>query len=531
MRELRRPRQRGQGAQRAGPRRHRLRARQHRPDPARGGVPRGAHWGLYGVVRQCPRAASRGSRSWAWRCSYCCCCRWPSTGCLRCAAAGCRSGSCDAAHHRHAHVAAGLRQRSASATRPSCRWWCWPPWRSTGWPRRRPATVARTRRRRWPGAPPDARLAAAHPDRRGGAGRTRVLSVALYAPALVPGNTLSASDYLWSAAPWAAERPADVPVPGLELRAGRRVDPVEPWLRVHARAAARRAAVEHHIAVGRPHLANAQSAVLSPFSLPGLRAAVLVVARADGRAEGVRAAFGTYLLGRALGHALRRRAAGRAGVRLLPLLPRLGLLAAAERLGAAALAAAAHRPGDPRPRGRCRWRGWPSSWRCSSSAATRSRTSTCWPPRSPSSPSGPWCCAARAALPASAGRCWRSRRPGRRRRAGRRHAAARSSSCWSARATWRCARASRDIALPEQLPAGLRAVRVLGPGHAAWRSATSPRCARCTWARCRWCWRRPRSFVRPTAMRAGVAAFARADAGDRARRPAVPGDGRRRSRS
>ena len=37
-----------------------------------------------------------------------------------------------------------------------------------------------------------------------------VLSVLLYAPALLPGCTLSAADYLWTAAPWASQRPSDI---------------------------------------------------------------------------------------------------------------------------------------------------------------------------------------------------------------------------------------------------------------------------------------------------------------------------------
>ena len=41
-----------------------------------------------------------------------------------------------------------------------------------------------------------------------------VLSVLLYAPALLPGRTLSAADYLWTAAPWSSQRPSDVRVFG-----------------------------------------------------------------------------------------------------------------------------------------------------------------------------------------------------------------------------------------------------------------------------------------------------------------------------
>jgi hypothetical protein len=128
-----------------------------------------------------------------------------------------------------------------------------------------------------------------------------VLSALLYAPALLPGHTLSASDYLWSAAPWAAERPADVRPFGSNYELIDSVTQFQPWLE-HSRERLPSAPLwDPYVAAGRPFLANAQSAVLSPFSLPayvlpfwwslGLIAALKVFV----------AAFGTYLLARALG--------------------------------------------------------------------------------------------------------------------------------------------------------------------------------------------------------------------------------------
>ena len=38
-----------------------------------------------------------------------------------------------------------------------------------------------------------------------------ILGLALFSPAFAPGRTLSAGDYLWTAVPWEAERPAEVP--------------------------------------------------------------------------------------------------------------------------------------------------------------------------------------------------------------------------------------------------------------------------------------------------------------------------------
>jgi hypothetical protein len=127
------------------------------------------------------------------------------------------------------------------------------------------------------------------------------LAVALYAPALVPGHTLSAADYLWSAAPWEPDRPPGVPVFGSNFELVDQAVQFAPWLE-HTRERLPDAPLWNpYVGAGRPFLANAQSAVLSPFSVPayvlpfwwslGLIAVLKVFA----------AAFGTYLLGRALG--------------------------------------------------------------------------------------------------------------------------------------------------------------------------------------------------------------------------------------
>jgi hypothetical protein len=128
-----------------------------------------------------------------------------------------------------------------------------------------------------------------------------VLSVLLYAPALIPGHTLSASDYLWTAAPWVAERPPDIRVFGSNYELVDAVTQFQPWLE-HSRERLPSAPLWNpNVAAGRPFLANSQSAVLSPFILPayvlpfwwslGLIAVLKVFV----------AAFGTYLIARALG--------------------------------------------------------------------------------------------------------------------------------------------------------------------------------------------------------------------------------------
>jgi hypothetical protein len=128
-----------------------------------------------------------------------------------------------------------------------------------------------------------------------------LLSMLLYAPALVPGRTLSASDYLWSAAPWSSVRPAGVPPFGSNFELVDAVTQFQPWL-IYARDRLPGAPLWNpHAGAGRPFVANAQSAVLSPFNLPSY---VLPLWWSLGLAAALKvfvAAFGTYLLGRALG--------------------------------------------------------------------------------------------------------------------------------------------------------------------------------------------------------------------------------------
>jgi hypothetical protein len=128
-----------------------------------------------------------------------------------------------------------------------------------------------------------------------------LLAVALYAPALLPGHTLSASDYLWSAAPWSAERPADVRPFGSNYELVDSAVQFQPWLQYTRDRLPDFPLWNPQIGLGRPYFANAQSALFSPFSLPayvlpfwwslGLIAVLKVFC----------AAFGTYLLARALG--------------------------------------------------------------------------------------------------------------------------------------------------------------------------------------------------------------------------------------
>ena len=62
-----------------------------------------------------------------------------------------------------------------------------------------------------------------------------VLSLAMFAPGLAPGRTLSASDFLFSAAPWASDRPAGIAYQGSNPRQSDSPKLFEPFLS-HSRA-------------------------------------------------------------------------------------------------------------------------------------------------------------------------------------------------------------------------------------------------------------------------------------------------------
>ena len=126
-----------------------------------------------------------------------------------------------------------------------------------------------------------------------------LLAIALVSPALLPGHTLSASDYLWSGTPWTAERPADVKPLGSNYEEVDAATQFQPFLQ-YAREQGVPLWNPHQMA-GRPFVANMQSAIFSPFSWPSL---VLPFWWSLGIAAVLKlfcAAFGTYVLARSLG--------------------------------------------------------------------------------------------------------------------------------------------------------------------------------------------------------------------------------------
>ncbi len=137
-----------------------------------------------------------------------------------------------------------------------------------------------------------------------------VLSVAFFSPGLLPGHTTTGADYLWSTAPWNTSKPAGVPTKfsrscqcTLSASNPELVDPTtvfEPFLQHTGNHFPDVPLWDPQIMGGRPYLANMQSAVYSPFSLP---AYVLPFWRSLTVIDILKvlvAAMGAYLLGRAL---------------------------------------------------------------------------------------------------------------------------------------------------------------------------------------------------------------------------------------
>jgi hypothetical protein len=128
-----------------------------------------------------------------------------------------------------------------------------------------------------------------------------VLSLALFAPGLVPGHTLSASDMLWTASPWDSEMPSGVRVFGSNREMADSVQVFQPFLETTRERLPDIPLWNPSIMAGRPYLADAQSAIFSPFNVPGY---VLPLWRSLAVIAALKiflAAFGTFLLARALG--------------------------------------------------------------------------------------------------------------------------------------------------------------------------------------------------------------------------------------
>jgi hypothetical protein len=128
-----------------------------------------------------------------------------------------------------------------------------------------------------------------------------VLALAMVGQGLLPGRTLSSSDGLWTAAPWKAYRPDSVRPYGSNFELADAVAVFQPFFQYTRDALPGVPLWNPHMMAGRPFMADAQSAVFSPFSAP---ADVLPLWKALAVMAAIKlfvAAFGTFLFARAIG--------------------------------------------------------------------------------------------------------------------------------------------------------------------------------------------------------------------------------------
>jgi hypothetical protein len=128
-----------------------------------------------------------------------------------------------------------------------------------------------------------------------------VLALVMFGQGLLPGRILSSSDQLWTAAPWAASAPILSTPFGANPETNDAVIVFEPFLEETRERLPHPPLWNSEIMAGRPFLADAQSAVLSPFSIP---AYVLPRRVSPATAAALKifvAALGTFLVARAIG--------------------------------------------------------------------------------------------------------------------------------------------------------------------------------------------------------------------------------------
>jgi hypothetical protein len=128
-----------------------------------------------------------------------------------------------------------------------------------------------------------------------------VLSVVFVGQGLMPGRTLSNADMLWSGTPWTASAPPDVRFGGANFELADSTAVFLPFFEHAKRAIGDPPLWNPYVMGGRPYLANAQSAVFSPFTAPIYAMSVWKALAVAALLKLFVAAFGTYLLGRALG--------------------------------------------------------------------------------------------------------------------------------------------------------------------------------------------------------------------------------------
>jgi hypothetical protein len=95
-----------------------------------------------------------------------------------------------------------------------------------------------------------------------------VLALVMVGQGLLPGRTLSSSDGLLSSVPWQSSKPADVPGLGTNFELADASNVFQPMLRYTRSQLPTIPLFNPYLMAGRPLLADGQSAIFSPFSVP-----------------------------------------------------------------------------------------------------------------------------------------------------------------------------------------------------------------------------------------------------------------------
>jgi Bacterial membrane protein YfhO len=133
------------------------------------------------------------------------------------------------------------------------------------------------------------------------AGLYLVLALILFSPGLMPGRTLSASDYLWTATPWNASPPAGVPLFGSNREEFDSTVQFQPALQAVRAALPDVPLWDSATLSGRPLLGDPQAAVFSIFSIPAYILPFWKSLAIMAALKVFVGAFGAFLLGRMLG--------------------------------------------------------------------------------------------------------------------------------------------------------------------------------------------------------------------------------------
>lgn len=128
-----------------------------------------------------------------------------------------------------------------------------------------------------------------------------VMALLMVGQGLLPGRTLSGSDTLLSSVPWQASKPADVPGLGTNFELADSADVFQPMLQYTQSQLPTVPLWNPYIMAGRPLLADGQSSVFSPFSLPTYVLPFWKSLAVVAMLKLFLGALGTYVLGRMLG--------------------------------------------------------------------------------------------------------------------------------------------------------------------------------------------------------------------------------------